>query len=76
MMSFVLNLFLFLLGLGIGIKYERWTRDRVSGGHSKFQETGFTDQSHLNRHFKSLTGLTPRQYAIGHYRTRNFSDQG
>jgi len=26
-------------------------------------ETGFADQSHLNRHFKSLTGLTPGQYA-------------
>jgi AraC-like DNA-binding protein len=35
------------------------------------QEVGFTDQSHLARHFKSITGLTPRQYAIGHYRTRN-----
>jgi AraC-like DNA-binding protein len=26
-------------------------------------EAGFADQSHLNRHFKSLTGLTPGQYA-------------
>ncbi|WP_088891057.1 AraC family transcriptional regulator [Leptolyngbya ohadii] len=28
-------------------------------------DTGFTDQSHLNRHFKRLTGVTPKQYAIG-----------
>ncbi|HEY9644447.1 MAG TPA: AraC family transcriptional regulator [Coleofasciculaceae cyanobacterium] len=28
-------------------------------------DTGFTDQSHLNRHFKRLVGVTPRQYAIG-----------
>jgi AraC-like DNA-binding protein len=33
------------------------------------QEVGFTDQSHLIRHFKSFTGLTPKQYATGHYRT-------
>lgn len=45
MMSFLLNVFLFLLGLGIGVKYERWVRDRVSinTGHSRFQETGFPD---------------------------------
>lgn len=30
-------------------------------------EMGFSDQSHLTRHFKSVTGLTPKQYAIGHY---------
>lgn len=28
-------------------------------------ETGFTDQSHLNRHFKRLVGATPGQYASG-----------
>ena len=28
-------------------------------------ETGFTDQSHLHRHFKKITGLTPGQYAKG-----------
>jgi AraC-like DNA-binding protein len=33
------------------------------------QEVGFTDQSHLTRHFKSFTALTPKQYAIGHHRT-------
>lgn len=27
--------------------------------------TGFTDQSHLNRHFKALVGVTPGQYARG-----------
>ncbi len=34
-------------------------------------ETGFADQSHLTRHFKSITGTTPKQYAIGHYLSRN-----
>lgn len=29
-------------------------------------ETGFTDQSHLNRHFKRLVGVTPGQYGGGH----------
>ncbi|WNZ24050.1 AraC family transcriptional regulator [Leptolyngbya sp. NK1-12] len=28
-------------------------------------DTGFTDQSHLNRHFKRLMGVTPGQYALG-----------
>jgi len=28
-------------------------------------DTGFTDQSHLNRHFKRLVGVTPGQYALG-----------
>lgn len=27
--------------------------------------TGFTDQSHLTRHFKRLVGVTPKQYALG-----------
>ncbi len=34
------------------------------------QEAGFADQSHLNRCFKSLTGVTPRQYAQGHFHSR------
>lgn len=34
-------------------------------------EVGFADQSHLNRHFKKLTGTTPRLYRLGHYRSRN-----
>jgi AraC-like DNA-binding protein len=29
-------------------------------------ETGFTDQSHLNRHFKRLVGVTPGQYLAGY----------
>ena len=28
-------------------------------------ETGFTDQSHLHRHFKKMMGVTPGQYARG-----------
>lgn len=28
-------------------------------------ECGFCDQSHLNRHFKLITGVTPRQYVLG-----------
>jgi AraC-like DNA-binding protein len=28
-------------------------------------DTGFTDQSHLNRHFKRLVGVTPGQYGAG-----------
>ncbi len=28
-------------------------------------DTGFTDQSHLNRHFKRLVGVTPGQYRQG-----------
>lgn len=28
-------------------------------------ETGFSDQSHLNRHFKRLVGVTPGQYVRG-----------
>lgn len=34
-------------------------------------EVGFTDQSHLTRHFKRITGITPASYARGHNRTRN-----
>lgn len=28
-------------------------------------DTGFTDQSHLNRHFKRFVGATPGQYVLG-----------
>lgn len=34
-------------------------------------DTGFTDQSHLNRHFKRLVGVTPKQYAMG-FRSKKF----
>lgn len=34
-------------------------------------EVGFTDQSHLTRHFRAITGLTPARYGRGHFRTRN-----
>lgn len=30
------------------------------------QETGFTDQSHLNRNFKQAVGATPKQYQQAH----------
>lgn len=43
MLSFLLNVFLFLLGLGIGIKYERWLSVKARAGHSRFHETGFAD---------------------------------
>jgi AraC-like DNA-binding protein len=33
-------------------------------------EVGFADQSHLTRHFKRITGITPASYAKGHNRTR------
>jgi AraC-like DNA-binding protein len=29
------------------------------------QRSGFTDQSHLHRHFKRALGLTPREYQLG-----------
>ncbi|MEB3211537.1 MAG: AraC family transcriptional regulator [Leptolyngbyaceae bacterium] len=35
--------------------------------------TGFTDQSHLHRHFKKLVGVTPGQYAQG---CKNVQDLG
>ena len=28
-------------------------------------ETGFSDQSHLHRHFKRIVGVTPGQYIRG-----------
>ena len=33
-------------------------------------EAGFADQSHLNRHFKKIHGMTPRQYVIFSRRRR------
>ena len=29
-------------------------------------ELGFSDQSHLIRHFKGITGITPKRYSLGH----------
>ncbi|NMB88879.1 MAG: AraC family transcriptional regulator [Chloroflexi bacterium] len=43
-------------------------RRLLAQGHPVAQvacETGFSDQSHFTRHFKSLVGVTPRQYADG-----------
>jgi AraC-like DNA-binding protein len=37
-------------------------------------EVGFVDQSHLTHRFKLITGITPKQYAIGHYCTRKSPD--
>jgi AraC-like DNA-binding protein len=37
-------------------------------------EMGFSDQSHLTRHFKSITGITPKQYAIGNNSSRNVTN--
>jgi len=34
-------------------------------------EVGFADQSHLTRCFKRIVGVTPKQYQIGHYHSRN-----
>jgi AraC-like DNA-binding protein len=38
-------------------------------------DTGFTDQSHLTRHFKRLVGVTPKQYAIGCKNVQDFQAQ-
>lgn len=35
-------------------------------------ETGFTDQSHLHRHFKKMVGVTPGQYARGCKNVQDF----
>lgn len=35
-----------------------WTAARAA------VETGFTDQSHLHRHFKRMLGVTPGQYKV------------
>jgi AraC-like DNA-binding protein len=39
-------------------------------------DTGFTDQSHLNRHFKRLVGMTPKQYLLGYQPTAKTSKTG
>lgn len=59
MTSVLLNIFLFLLGIGIGVKYERWVRDKaVGGGHSRFHETGFAESRHSST-FKPSTTKRP-----------------
>jgi AraC-like DNA-binding protein len=55
------------------IRVER-AKAQLAAGRSPAetaQAVGFADQSHLNRHFKKLTGTTPRRYQLGHYRSRN-----
>jgi len=51
-------------GLVLAIRVER-AMDRLRDG-ATIAETafhvGFADQSHLTRHFKRLTGMTPKQY--------------
>ena len=44
----------------------RKAREMISAGKPIAQtaiDTGFTDQSHLTRHFKRITGVTPGQYS-------------
>jgi AraC-like DNA-binding protein len=55
------------------IRAER-AKERLAAGRPAAETAlavGFADQSHLNRHFKKLTGTTPRLYRLGHYRSRN-----
>jgi AraC-like DNA-binding protein len=55
------------------IRVER-AKAHLAAGRSPAETAlvvGFADQSHLNRHFKKLTGTTPRLYRLGHYRSRN-----
>ena len=61
MTSILLNIFLFLLGIGIGVKYERWVRDKATGGgHSRFHETGFTESRYSRTSsFKPSTSKRP-----------------
>ncbi len=35
--------------------------------------TGFADQSHLNRHFKRLVGITPARYAAQGKNVQDYS---
>jgi AraC-like DNA-binding protein len=54
------------------IRVER-AKERLAAGRTPADTAlavGFADQSHLNRHFKKLTGTTPRLYRLGHYRSR------
>ena len=53
-------------GLVLAIRVEH-AMDRLRDG-ATIAETafhaGFADQSHLTRHFKRLTGMTPKQYCV------------
>ena len=51
-------------GLVLAIRIEH-AKDRLRSGAPIAEtafNTGFADQSHLTRHFKRLTGMTPKQY--------------
>ena len=51
-------------GLVLAIRIE-YAKDRLRSGAPIAEtafNTGFADQSHLTRHFKRLTGMTPKQY--------------
>lgn len=51
-------------GLVVAIRIEH-AKDRLRSGAPIAEtafNTGFADQSHLTRHFKRLTGMTPKQY--------------
>ncbi len=50
-------------------------RKRLAMGYSLADaalDVGFTDQSHLSRHFKRMTGVTPGQYALGCKNVQDF----
>lgn len=43
----------------------RWAKEMIARGATLGEaavETGFADQSHLNRHFRRIVGLTPGEY--------------
>jgi transcriptional regulator GlxA family with amidase domain len=49
----------------VRVNNARWLLSAGSGERSLAEvasAVGFADQSHLTRHFKRVTGLTPRQF--------------